>query len=488
MSDYYEEQERIRWGKEVEEHNRKQTNALLDSTDFIGGGLKSAYNYFKRKNAEREKRILKEEERVIREQQEIARYQAEAQEAKKAKEEFRSKMNQIYDLYNNGKISDAINICDSYKLELVALIILYKQGNYKEALARMQRSSILAALCHDKLGEKQKTTEVLLASLRELLDDNYYKTANFSLLQMEISEEFLRDTPFDVEMAEIVPLVTARIEEGNKDFFKYMGDIYRYGIGREHDNEKAKEWYSKGMESNDKDAYFTVAKCVYEGLCGYQKDEKLCIEYLKKAETLGHRKAKEELRTIAERSKVEVKPRHGFVSFIFSLVIGIGICLTAFWVYQNLSLDNVFILTAIILISLIVGMIITYKAWRYKKTILFIIMLALAVPGVISQFGGSPSGSRTERPSKDIDSLILLASTSNEPVMAKTTEETAFRLEPNGNSSAHQYIKKGRTVIITGKKATGTFISRGAEIQLESAEVKYGNNTGWITVRHLRAP
>jgi len=95
-----------------------------------------------------------------------------------------------------------------------------------------------------------------------------------------------------------------------------------------------------------------------------------------------------------------IDQRNGFVSFLFGVVIGLGVCLTVFLVYQKLAIDNVYILTGVIFGSLLAGFIIALVAWRNKKNILFIVMLALAIPGYISlvqEIQESKKGAKTEQ-------------------------------------------------------------------------------------------
>jgi len=76
------------------------------------------------------------------------------------------------------------------------------------------------------------------------------------------------------------------------------------------------------------------------------------------------------------------EPRNGFVSFLFGLIIGVGIALSAYWVYTMVSDETGGTVQVLVILGgLIAGIIITFLAWRNRKYILFFIMLALSIPG-----------------------------------------------------------------------------------------------------------
>jgi len=76
------------------------------------------------------------------------------------------------------------------------------------------------------------------------------------------------------------------------------------------------------------------------------------------------------------------EPRNGFVSFLFGLIIGVGIALSAYWVYKMMSDETGGTVQVLVILGgLIAGIIITFLAWRNRKYILFFIMLTLSIPG-----------------------------------------------------------------------------------------------------------
>jgi hypothetical protein len=341
------------------------------------------------------------------------------------------------------------------------------------------------------------------------------------------------DSPINIKLGEIVPIVTAEAEKGNKAFFKFMGDICRYN-GSQYD--KAKIWYDKAIENNDIEAWYTVGLCLREGECGYRKNKSSGLAYLRKAASAGHDAAKEALK------------RKKLLSFFFGIIGSLGFILAGTWVYNLLSLDNVYILTFSIIGLLVAGFIITFKAWQTRKNILFLVILAISVISFAGMFAeskksGSSKGVQTatllmdasifeserhfkgfkdlkagdtvtitgsttrnwtpvehegdkglilqvylEITNQAVQDLIQQAAGSTETVNAKTTGDTPLRLEPNGESSAIANLKKNTTVTLTGKKQKGTFRSTAGNIELECAEVIYGGQTGWVTIRYLSAP
>jgi len=152
--------------------------------------------------------------------------------------------------------------------------------------------------------------------------------------------------------------------------------------------------------------------------------------------------------------------RNGFVSFIFAVVIGFSICISAFLACIKLGIDSTLIRTLVILISLFAGIIITFKAWRNKKNILFIIMLALAIPGIIvavNEIKGNKSGS------------LLSVSTS-----AVITSGCNFRSGPSTNDAVIRALSQGDKVTLTGEVSSGW------------SQVSHNGDTGWVSTEFLR--
>ena len=74
--------------------------------------------------------------------------------------------------------------------------------------------------------------------------------------------------------------------------------------------------------------------------------------------------------------------RNGFVSFLFGLIIGVGVCSTTFLILAKLPITDALIRGFIIFGGLLTGFIVSLLAWRNKKNILFIITLGIAIPGL----------------------------------------------------------------------------------------------------------
>ena len=480
---------------------------------------------------------------IARARAEEDRRDAERERAEQKRSEFKPVIEQVFSLYNNGNIAEAIKYCigniqrkysnDYFELlEPLAAVMLYKQGKYTEAINIGE--AFVSSLCYEKLGEKQKATEMALNVLPTLSGKIESETA--FLNGYGWNALYFSNSPFDIEYAEFTPLVIARAEEGNKAFYKVTGDVYRFGVGQKENYEKAKQWYNKAIQNNDVEAFYTVGMCLRKGYCGYQKDKKLGIEYLKKAASAGHDMAIESLR------------RNGFLGILFGLVLGAGIMMIPVWGYNKLELDNIGIMVAAILVSLIAGIIITYKAWVHRKNILLLVMLAISIIGFAGSFGGTKTSSSSktaqtatllmdtsiyeserhfegfkalkagdtvtvtgrttrnwtpvehggdkgvirqvylEMTNQAVQDLIQQAAASGEAVKAKIADDTPLRREPNGESPANANLKKNNTVTLTGKKQTGTFRSTAGNIDLECAEVIYGGQTGWVTIRYLSAP
>jgi uncharacterized protein YgiM (DUF1202 family) len=101
--------------------------------------------------------------------------------------------------------------------------------------------------------------------------------------------------------------------------------------------------------------------------------------------------------------------------------------------------------------------VITFIAWRNRKTFLFILLLALSVPGLLATVGIIP-----ER----ISGISMAGSGTTATV---TSDALNFRSGPSTSHDVIKTLKKGDTVTITGKIENGW------------APVKHGDDTGYVS-------
>ena len=236
---------------------------------------------------------------------EADRREALAEQANDNYQECKEAIRQVFDFYRAGQIDKAVRCSLSAaaqkgrndqlgKLVILAAVILYKQGQYKEAINC--GIPFVSSLCYEKLGEKQKASQAALQAFffwaapiyyygeefESLNDDRIYKKTKFlDLCEGNTIWDDL-NLPFDIEIEEFLPIVFSRAEEGNEEFYKLAGDLYK-DIG---DQINAKKYYDKALASNDPEALLIVGKCIMNGGLGYEKDKKLGKSYINKYRSL----------------------------------------------------------------------------------------------------------------------------------------------------------------------------------------------------------
>ena len=154
--------------------------------------------------------------------------------------------------------------------------------------------------------------------------------------------------------------------------------------------------------------------------------------------------------------------RNGFVSFIFGLVCGFGAALTIGWIYNNLTGASRFPIIPF-LVLLAVGLSITFNAWRNRKAILFLIMLALSLPGWLVTFGVIPEHLRTNQTASASSTATVTADALN------------FRSGPGTSHDIIKTLKKGDTLTVTGGTENGW------------TPVSHNGDTGWVSAEMISA-
>jgi tetratricopeptide (TPR) repeat protein len=367
---YGDENERIRVNSEIRQDEwRKATgnygmDLILDNDARNRAEARAAED---RREAERER--------------EAAINNAKSEEAEEA-------ITQIFELYKAGKIDNAINLglqCVRQKknnekfeeiVEYVA-VMCYLNGRYQEAISC--EDIFINCLSYEKLGEYDKATKELIR-FQDVSgvggEKHLSERANFYFLNRTF------DTPFNIDIAEITPLIIERTEKGDKSFYKLMGDIYLIGQGVSQSDEKAKEYYEKGIDNNDKYALFQVSEFLFYGKSIYKKNKKLGMKYMKKAVSLKHPEAKEELRIFKMENLGFLGYRwadinSGFITFILTLLysfstvtmlIGIKIDFPTF--LYNLKIGD---LIAICVIPFILLLIVLKIFVKYRHAVVMII-------------------------------------------------------------------------------------------------------------------
>ena len=80
-----------------------------------------------------------------------------------------------------------------------------------------------------------------------------------------------------------------------------LGVLYEYGHGINQDLKKAFELYLKAANSDDANGCFNLANCYLSGK-GVSKDIEKAKQWFKKADELGHSRAKESLKKLSKKT------------------------------------------------------------------------------------------------------------------------------------------------------------------------------------------
>jgi len=230
-------------------------------------------------------------------------------------EQFSEMLEIIFELYKEGRVNDAIEYiqlsqseenCYCENLKPLIPVMLYKQKKYEEAIK--YGYNIINALCYEKLGNNEKATKELndavdyLCSQKGNFDSSKktFLTTKFSDVEFWFECQVYGESPVDIDITEIIPLLKTRIDKGDKNFSYFMGVIFEEGIGVEKDYKKAKEWFEKTIKNNAKhieNAYERLAWYHFYGKdYGFERNKELGIEYMKKAVSLNCPIAKDNLK------------------------------------------------------------------------------------------------------------------------------------------------------------------------------------------------
>jgi hypothetical protein len=152
-----------------------------------------------------------------------------------------------------------------------------------------------------------------------------------------------------------------------------------------------------------------------------------------------------------------------FLSIVFGLVCGIGTFLTVKLVFNLLSGNGVNIIT---IIAMIVGFIITFIAWRYKRNVLFGLMLVISVIGYLNLFG--IIGNKTPKAKTETTQSLAITQ------QADIINNVNFRKDPSTGDNIIRQLKKGDTVTLTGETVEGW------------TQITHNGDTGWVSSEFLK--
>jgi uncharacterized protein YraI len=173
----------------------------------------------------------------------------------------------------------------------------------------------------------------------------------------------------------------------------------------------------------------------------------------------------------ASSSGNDVEPRGKFLSAVFGLVCGLGATLAVGWVIINMTgMAKLPAIPGIIMI--VVGFIATFDSYRWKKNVVFLVLLALSVPGWLIMFRIIPEhvNLRQSIKSATAQTTQTLAITQQ----ADITQNVNFRKGPSTNDEVIRQLKQGDTVTLTGEVSGGW------------TQITHDGDTGWVSSEFLK--
>jgi hypothetical protein len=152
-----------------------------------------------------------------------------------------------------------------------------------------------------------------------------------------------------------------------------------------------------------------------------------------------------------------------FLSLIFGLVGGIGSAFTISWIAKLIAGFQP-ISGMVFLAILAAGFVVTFIAWRNRKTVLFLAMLALSVIAALVVFGVIPENFRKTQ----VEQAVAAA------VSATVTSNVNFRAGPSTDNEIIRQLAQGTTVTLTGETSGGW------------TQVSHNGDTGWVSSEFLK--
>jgi len=167
----------------------------------------------------------------------------------------------------------------------------------------------------------------------------------------------------------------------------------------------------------------------------------------------------------------DVVPRGKFLSIVLGLVCGLGATLAVGWVIVNMT-GMAKLPTIPALIMIVVGFIATFDSWRWKKNVLFLVMLALTIPGWLIMFRIIPEHVNLRHSIKSATTQTTQSANTNPS--AEIIKNVNFRKGPSTNDEVIRQLKQGDIVILTGEVSGGwTQVTRDGE-------------KGWVSNEYLK--
>jgi TPR repeat protein len=242
-----------------------------------------------------------------------------------------------------------------------------------------------------------------------------------------------------------------------------LGLSYYLGVGVPVDYSKAFELHSKAAVQGRADAMNYLGVYYWHGY-GVNRNVKAAEIALKKAIKMGSKEAKQNLKELRE-----CLPKiNGFLSFLFGVVGGIGATLTVGWIIINIAgMESLPKFPALIMI--VVGFFIAYNGLRNRKNILFLVMLALTIPGWLIMFRIIPEHINIRQSIKSVATQTLAITQ-----QADITSNVNFRKGPSTNDEIIRQLKQGDTVTLTGEISGGW------------TQITHNGETGWVSSEYLK--
>ena len=324
------------------------------------------------------------------------------------------------------------------------------QGNLTSAFSYLYAAIKLTSYSSD--SDHQNLAETYI---RELA--SYYKKRGDSHKSNGNNEAANADYQRFVNLASSESLEDYKKDGFDADKFTPNGNILcNHGV-EEYDIKNfavAFHLWKKGADAGNEICQNNLGS-LYQSGEGVSRNIREAKRLFKLSAAQGYELAKKNLKDLLGK-------RSGFMSFIFGIAAAVGIFNTAALVFQKLNIDNKTIFNSGLIAAAAAGFIVTLIAWRNRKYILFLIMLAVSVPGYLGVFGIIP---------KNVSALTDI--TAAETTATVTADSLNMRSEPSTSGDIIKTISKDDTVTLTGETQNGW------------SKVTHSGDTGWVSSEYL---
>ncbi|HRB20950.1 MAG TPA: tetratricopeptide repeat protein [Nitrosomonas sp.] len=181
--------------------------------------------------------------------------------------------------------------CDFKRLVLFVIILLTLVG-----CVGVDSKTYYAGYYDQKLFDQRLAASKSTLSQQELLDETKLAEQGNAKAQLLVGLYYLTGSPSPViaDLVKAIYWVRRSAQQGNPDGQRWLGSLYRFGIGVPQDSSQELFWYTKAAESGDHIAQNILGFKYFYGV-GVSYDNNRALEFWKKSANSGNVTAKTHL-------------------------------------------------------------------------------------------------------------------------------------------------------------------------------------------------